>query len=161
MRDYFSVTQVAAVDRSLELIRVGEFLDDEAPVVEDPLAPLAMGIVDGSTLPLVDLGELPLAAPVDAVAPISDARHDAEGSPSLVEKHPPSEAPPVAAAEAEVAALPATRCDGACPVPRARTLGTALVWATSVAEAATQAEEAGKLVFVIHVSGNFESPEFT
>jgi hypothetical protein len=36
-----------------------------------------------------------------------------------------------------------------------------LEWASSVEEAAQQAKDAGKLVFVIHVSGNFESPGFT
>ena len=42
-----------------------------------------------------------------------------------------------------------------------RSLGTALRWACSPAEAAEQARNAGKLVFLIHVSGNFEDPGFT
>jgi hypothetical protein len=42
-----------------------------------------------------------------------------------------------------------------------RSLGTALTWAKSPAEAAEQARRDGKLVFLIHVSGNFEDPGFT
>ncbi len=42
-----------------------------------------------------------------------------------------------------------------------RKLSTALTWAESVQEAAEQAEEEQKLVFLIHVSGNFEMPGFT
>ncbi|MCE9529386.1 MAG: hypothetical protein K8R36_25330 [Planctomycetales bacterium] len=42
-----------------------------------------------------------------------------------------------------------------------RKLNTALTWAESVAEASQQAEDEEKLVFLIHVSGNFEVPGFT
>ena len=53
-------------------------------------------------------------------------------------------------------------CDGTqavCAVNRS--LNTALTWAKSPAEAAEQAKRDGKLVFLIHVSGNFEDPGFT
>ncbi len=42
-----------------------------------------------------------------------------------------------------------------------RSLDTALTWAKSPAEAAGEASREGKLVFLIHVSGNFEDPGFT
>jgi hypothetical protein len=42
-----------------------------------------------------------------------------------------------------------------------RSLNTALTWAKSPAAASEQARKEGKLVFVIHVSGNFEDPGFT
>lgn len=42
-----------------------------------------------------------------------------------------------------------------------RKLNTALTWAESVAEASQQAVDEEKLVFLIHVSGNFEMPGFT
>ena len=42
-----------------------------------------------------------------------------------------------------------------------RSLNTAMTWAKSPAEAAEKARQDGKLVFLIHVSGNFESPGFT
>lgn len=42
-----------------------------------------------------------------------------------------------------------------------RSLNTSLPWAKSPEEAAAQAESAHKLVFLIHVSGNFEDPGFT
>jgi hypothetical protein len=53
-------------------------------------------------------------------------------------------------------------CDGSQAVCAAnRSLNTALTWAKSPAEAAAQARRDGKLVFLIHVSGNFEDPGFT
>ena len=42
-----------------------------------------------------------------------------------------------------------------------RSLDTALSWARSPAEASERAAREGKLVFLIHVSGNFEDPGFT
>lgn len=42
-----------------------------------------------------------------------------------------------------------------------RTYGTAVVWEASPQEAARKARAEGKLVFVLHVSGNFEDPRFT
>ena len=45
--------------------------------------------------------------------------------------------------------------------PEEGTLGTRIVWAESPEEAASLAEKQGKLVFLIHVSGNFERAEFT
>jgi hypothetical protein len=42
-----------------------------------------------------------------------------------------------------------------------RTLDTSVTWSRSVEEAAQKAQAEGKLVFVIHVSGDFEQPEFT
>lgn len=42
-----------------------------------------------------------------------------------------------------------------------RKLNTALTWAKSVSEANQRADEEDKLVFLIHVSGNFEMPGFT
>ncbi len=53
-------------------------------------------------------------------------------------------------------------CSGAARVCSAnRSLDTALTWAKSPAEAADKASRDGKLVFLIHVSGNFEDPGFT
>ena len=42
-----------------------------------------------------------------------------------------------------------------------RTLDTQLNWAETVDQASRLAEQQGKLVFLIHVSGNFEIPEYT
>jgi hypothetical protein len=39
--------------------------------------------------------------------------------------------------------------------------GTTIRWAGSPSEAAARAKEEEKLVFVLHVSGNFEDPRFT
>lgn len=50
-----------------------------------------------------------------------------------------------------------------CEAPLAgfRTLGTLVPWADSVEQAAVTAQDQGKLLFVMHVSGNFELPGFT
>jgi hypothetical protein len=53
---------------------------------------------------------------------------------------------------------------GTCPLPVARLdrrLNTALEWSPTPQAAAEQAEREGKLVFLIHVSGNFAQPGFT
>jgi hypothetical protein len=53
---------------------------------------------------------------------------------------------------------------GSCPAPVARLdrkLNTALEWSSSPEAAAEQAAREGKLVFLIHVSGNFAQPGFT
>jgi hypothetical protein len=50
--------------------------------------------------------------------------------------------------------------DGSCQA-QPRTLGTSIEWASSVAEASQRARREEKLVFLIHVSGNFALPEFT
>jgi hypothetical protein len=42
-----------------------------------------------------------------------------------------------------------------------RSLNTALTWAKSPGAASEQARQDGTLVFLIHVSGNFEDPGFT
>lgn len=56
-------------------------------------------------------------------------------------------------------------CDtGTCRVaPQSldRKLNTALVWTPTPEAAAAEAEREGKLVFLIHVSGNFAQPGFT
>lgn len=39
--------------------------------------------------------------------------------------------------------------------------GTTISWAGSPSDAAKKAKEEEKLVFVLHVSGNFEDPKFT
>lgn len=48
---------------------------------------------------------------------------------------------------------------GNCPVDDR--LGTSLTWAESVESAATMAAAESKLLFVLHVSGDFSVPEFT
>jgi hypothetical protein len=65
-------------------------------------------------------------------------------------------------AVAELTSDETESCQGTQAVCAAnRSLNTALAWAKSPAEAAEQAKRDGKLVFLIHVSGNFEDPGFT
>ena len=57
-------------------------------------------------------------------------------------------APPACAADKET--------EGVC-----RTFGTHVEFVSTPSEAARQAKKDEKLVFVLHVSGNFENPRFT
>jgi hypothetical protein len=64
----------------------------------------------------------------------------------------------------DVAASNAACDTGTCPAPVRhldRKLNTALIWSSTPEEAAARAEQEGKLVFLIHVSGNFAQPGFT
>lgn len=64
----------------------------------------------------------------------------------------------------ETVAQGAACTTGKCPAPIARLdrkLNTALEWSSTPEAAAELAEREGKLVFLIHVSGNFAQPGFT
>ena len=60
----------------------------------------------------------------------------------------------LAAAALVPAAAPAGKPDGGC-------FGTTIDFVDTPKEAAAQARKEEKLVFVLHVSGNFEDPRFT
>jgi hypothetical protein len=49
----------------------------------------------------------------------------------------------------------------ACTKCGKQTYGTSVQWAGTPSEAATKAKAEEKLVFVLHVSGYFEDPNFT
>ncbi len=49
----------------------------------------------------------------------------------------------------------------ACDECGEETYGTTIEWAGSPSEAAARAKTEQKLVFILHVSGHFEDPEFT
>lgn len=59
-----------------------------------------------------------------------------------------------------LAAMPA-RADESCGDCGKETYGTSIVWEGSPSDAATKALKQEKLVFVLHVSGEFEDPKFT
>lgn len=48
-----------------------------------------------------------------------------------------------------------------CPAEGCGQFGTSVNFVATPSEAAKQAEKEEKLVFVLHVSGNFENPDFT
>ncbi|MCH8246472.1 MAG: hypothetical protein IH951_08700, partial [Bacteroidetes bacterium] len=53
-------------------------------------------------------------------------------------------------------------CKPACTPKKINgTLGTALMWAENVSAASSQARAEDKLIFLLHVSGNFAREEFT
>jgi hypothetical protein len=64
----------------------------------------------------------------------------------------------------DIAASDGACATGNCPAPVRsldRKLNTALNWSATPEAAAAQASREGKLVFLIHVSGNFAQPGFT
>jgi hypothetical protein len=149
----------ASENESLDLPQTGVAFEAPAGEVHDPLAPLADVIANGAEWPIavVDI-EYAFDSPhAGDVAPVESPRE--EDSPTA--PRPSREDRLVTGAGPHISSLAPAACAGACPAAESRTLGTVLEWASSVEEAARQAREGGKLVFVIHVSGNFESPGFT
>jgi hypothetical protein len=91
--------------------------------------------------------------------------------PGLEKVNPAAALEAIVAAQASLKSLPkmgaqatiiaGPQCqDGTCQ-ESTRSLDTVLNWADTPADAYRQAVEAEKLVFLIHVSGNFEIPGFT
>ena len=57
--------------------------------------------------------------------------------------------------------LPLAAQDDSCGSCGNKRYGTSVEWAGTPSEAAKLAKEQEKLVFVLHVSGYFEDPQFT
>lgn len=88
----------------------------------------------------------------------------AKQTPPPIAELPEIDLPISLAAPATVPAADRAPCaDGTCPTGKEglESLGTVLAWAESPADAYQMAVEQQKLVFMIHVSGNFEIPGFT
>lgn len=62
---------------------------------------------------------------------------------------------------AHVVAPEAAQAEGKCTRCGERTFGTSIPWVSSVPEAARRAQAEQKLVFVLHVSGHFETAGYT
>jgi hypothetical protein len=135
--------------------------DEKASEIVDPLASLAYvaaGDLESHLREFLDEPHLTAESSPTAVLPPSSPsrpKDDSSAPASLTPESVLTHALPT------LPTLAPAACAGACPLAESRKLGTALEWASSVEEAAQQAKDAGKLVFVIHVSGNFESPGFT
>jgi hypothetical protein len=80
----------------------------------------------------------------------------AAGAKAAAREAPVSPPPPAKTDDEPFASAPATR-----NCPTADTYGTQVKFLASPAEAAAQARKDGKLLFVLHVSGNFEDSRFT
>ena len=99
------------------------------------------------------------------------ASETTEASPPIADALPATSPPPAAAPQTfpvslegkvpTIKPLASTQVCAPAKKFKDRKLSTALTWAESVQEASQQAEENEKLVFLIHVSGNFEMPGFT
>jgi hypothetical protein len=96
------------------------------------------------------------------VAPIGPSEETAEANPPAPLSTAPATSPD--SIEGKVLTIKPPATTQVCEQEKKfkdRKLNTALTWAESVAEASQQAEDEEKLVFLIHVSGNFEMPGFT
>jgi hypothetical protein len=155
--------------------------NDVAARVDHPPSPPAVAGSDPA-LHRVDVN----SQPENVIAAIPDQIHPAppqpvaQSSPALVVQAQPADgfslkpAGGVKQVSAEIirptnawfeTAVQAAECTtGSCPAPLARLdrkLNTALEWSPTPAAAAEMAAREGKLVFLIHVSGNFSQPGFT
>jgi len=119
-----------------------------------------------SASPIAQSPRLPAAAPASTPATVRTVSGRTDRF-TLSSPHVSIAAPVVLPKEpwfalADLTADEPESCQGkqtVCAVNRS--LNTALTWAKSPAEAAEEAQREGKLVFLIHVSGNFENPGFT
>ena len=53
------------------------------------------------------------------------------------------------------------KCEKQCAKCKKDTFQTTIQWKGSPSDAAAQAKKEEKLLFILHVSGNFEDPKFT
>ena len=60
-----------------------------------------------------------------------------------------------------MASLASAQDGDSCGKCGTKSYGTSVVWSGSPSEAAAKAKADEKLVFVLHVSGHFEDPNFT
>jgi hypothetical protein len=102
----------------------------------------------------------------EAPAPRELAAVAATEPPAPVEGGAPAAAPPTA--PALVPPLPAAPVEAQRPAPAepclacaGQTYGTRVTFLPGPADAARQARREGKLLFILHVSGNFEESKFT
>ena len=100
--------------------------------------------------------EKPAAASTEAAASKSPPPADNSNVKPAAEARPPKV--PVVAKKAPKVTAPLVN-EATCNPERK--LGTTLVWASSPAAAAKLAYRQQRLLYMIHVSGNFEIPEFT
>jgi hypothetical protein len=100
-------------------------------------------------------------------AEIEDSSRSAEPSlPPMIDT--PSEVPAIASLVALTSPSPSpsqnapAKCeDGTCSTANMESHGTVLAWSDTPSDAYRMADAQDKLVFMIHVSGNFEIPGFT
>jgi hypothetical protein len=131
---------------------------------------LAIAIAAQTDAPAANQKQLE-AAPV--ATPVVDSRHTEDllapvlpvlnqlvaASQSLTptEKEPPPGLPPTIPPQAQATCS----VTAGCPVGPTQNYGTRVTFLGSPNDAARQAEAAHKLVFVLHISGNFEDRQFT
>jgi hypothetical protein len=99
-------------------------------------------------------------APLDVLAPAKAVEAAAAAAVPVVQAAPPAPPPaPPAPAEPDVRIAAKPEACAACA--KAGAHGTSLTFAESPTEAAKQALKENKIMFVVHISGNFEDDKFT
>jgi hypothetical protein len=155
-----TLTVGALALRPRETARAQAPLPDPAARAEVQPTPAANPLVKsepgpeapGKALAPADRADKPSRAlPQTPPAPVEAARDTPELPPPVELVLDPTEDPPAPPAKAppEVAGAPEPGC------------GTAVAFVASPVQAARRAADEGKLLFTLHVSGNFEDPGFT
>ncbi|HVS39954.1 MAG TPA: hypothetical protein VMS17_30630 [Gemmataceae bacterium] len=124
------------------------------PPAPDPTTPPADATRSVHLLDLLPADPVPTASHAAGVAPLADpSPNPPDASSRALEKHDP---PPVSRAPAAPSAAQTPPAAAMC-----QTFGTSVDFAVSPAAAEKQAAHDGKLVFLLHVSGDFEDDAFT
>jgi hypothetical protein len=119
-------------------------------------APLKIAAIPVA-VPAVKIAVQPAVVPekIDRPAPVPD---DPEPTPVYgPEPPPPAQAQPAPSAPAPPVLKPTEVAQETC----GGTCGTSVAFLASPQQAARRAAEEGKVLFILHVSGNFEDPGFT
>lgn len=141
----------------------------EAPESGDPVPESTALVAEQKPAPKETIVAAKAAPPQQgeaAAKQVTESKLDATEAPTALAAwqlpESPANSAPVKTSWFAVADANASSQETSEPVRSAdRSLHTALIWSKSPDEASVLARREGKLVFLIHVSGNFEDPGFT
>ena len=164
----------SAAPLALESATTAEVNPPELAVTTEPSVPAVAEVTAAPTPEMEEVSVVEASVPAEpvptqvAVVPAPPAAEETAVAPpqddlSSEASKPVEEAQPVSV-EGVVATIRVPPLAPVCAAEKKfkdRKLNTSLEWAESGNAAAQQAEEEKKLVFLIHVSGNFEVPGFT
>jgi hypothetical protein len=129
---------------------------------------LVGGVIAGLASQRASARAMPVAAPAPAAPEVRSAPEEAVAAlPDLpltapVAVAPAAPAPPRPRTEAADVEAPARRAEARGVRPAGgEKYGTAVTFLCDPADAAAEARREGKLLFVLHLSGNFEDSQFT
>ena len=165
-----TVSIVAPNPGPLEAAESAAEVNPPETVAAVTVSPLAAAPEPTSEESVTPVASAPPPPPIESAPPPERAAEPEVSRPAATDS--PAEPATLPATAALLSTLTPVKVASIIPPPstqvcepaknlKDRKLSTALTWSESVDEAARQADEEEKLVFLIHVSGNFESPGFT